>query len=118
MPKKGCHLPMHLCHICGWLIPYGIANSRHPLFGTVDHVVPLSKGGDKYGHNRQPAHYLCNQIKADRDMDVLVSADAATAILPHILRAPESNTRRGKHALKAVHRLISDGWRLRMKNAG
>jgi len=107
--KQNGHPPMRLCHICGWLIPYGIVSHTHPLFGTIDHVVPLSKGGDKHGYNRQPAHYLCNQIKADRDMDTMVSAEAATAILPHILKAPEICTRRGRKALKAVQWFISAG---------
>ena len=109
---KGNTPPIRLCHICGWLIPYGIVKESHPLFGTIDHVVPRSKGGGN-GHNLQPAHWLCNKIKNDRDMDVTVSVEAAKAIMPYIVLSPEVNTRRGRNALRSVRRLIADGERLK-----
>jgi HNH endonuclease len=36
----------------------------HPLFGTVDHVVPLSLGGTNELDNRRAAHRICNRKKA------------------------------------------------------
>jgi hypothetical protein len=54
------------CHICGLNIPDGIASPTHSLFGTVDHAVPLSKGGRNELSNRSPSHRLCNQSKGNR----------------------------------------------------
>ncbi len=51
------------CSICGLPIPFCV-DPKYPLFGTVDHVVPLSLGGKNVTANRAPAHRLCNQIKA------------------------------------------------------
>lgn len=54
------------CHICGLIIPVEIVSSKHPLYGTIDHVIPLSKGGKDKASNRAPAHNLCNRHKADK----------------------------------------------------
>lgn len=51
------------CSICGMFIPNNIVSADHPLFGTVDHVVPLSAGGENCVGNRAPAHRLCNAKK-------------------------------------------------------
>src|SRR5258708_6773521 len=53
------------CYLCGLPIPDDIASSRHPLFGTVDHVIPRSRNGADALNNRLPAHRLCNQQKGD-----------------------------------------------------
>ena len=60
--------PKH-CHICGLPIPQEIVSPRHALFGTVDHVIPLSKGGPNNWRNCAPAHWMCNRTKADRTLD-------------------------------------------------
>lgn len=36
---------------------------------TLDHIVPLSKGGLHSYENIQPAHGLCNHVKADGEWD-------------------------------------------------
>lgn len=56
------------CHICGIPIPHDLVNSNHPMFGTIDHVVPISKGGKDCAANRKPAHRLCNQWKGDLEI--------------------------------------------------
>lgn len=54
------------CHICGFRIPGDIVSEKHHLYGTVDHVIPLGRGGLDRKENRKPAHRFCNQKKADR----------------------------------------------------
>jgi 5-methylcytosine-specific restriction endonuclease McrA len=54
-----------LCHLCGDSIPKQ-AEWPDPLFGTVDHVVPLSKGGEHSYANCKPAHLSCNCKKGNR----------------------------------------------------
>lgn len=42
----------------------------HPQAPTLDHVIPLARGGTHEPANVQLAHYLCNSIKTDRiDLD-------------------------------------------------
>lgn len=53
-----------VCGICGLNIPEN-AESKSPLFFTVDHIVPLSKGGNDVLDNLQAAHFLCNCTKQD-----------------------------------------------------
>ena len=53
------------CHLCLLPIPPEITSASHPLLGTIDHVVPLSKGGVKLVSNRAPAHRICNAIKGN-----------------------------------------------------
>lgn len=57
------------CHLCGLPIPIEIVSSTHPLFGTVDHIIPISRNGPEAPFNRAPSHRLCNEKKADRIID-------------------------------------------------
>jgi 5-methylcytosine-specific restriction endonuclease McrA len=52
------------CHVCGEPIDMD-APARTPRSATIDHVVPLSKGGAHSMENVRPAHFLCNCIKSD-----------------------------------------------------
>lgn len=45
-----------LCGICG---------HRVGRRWTIDHIIPLSKGGSHTYDNCQPAHAECNRMKAD-----------------------------------------------------
>lgn len=41
----------------------------HPLAATLDHIIPLAKGGTHEPANVQCAHFLCNSLKGDRGCD-------------------------------------------------
>ena len=43
-------------------------SSRHPLFGTIDHIIPKSAGGTDALANRAPVHRCCNGIKASQEI--------------------------------------------------
>lgn len=52
------------CHICGELVDLDIPrNSR--MGATIDHVLPVSKGGDSSLENLRLAHWICNIRKSD-----------------------------------------------------
>jgi hypothetical protein len=51
------------CSIRGFRISEIIVSSSHPLFGTIDHLVPRSAGGKDVKENRFPAHLFCNNQK-------------------------------------------------------
>lgn len=53
------------CHICKDAIDLNLPRtSRMGL--TVDHVIPLSKGGSDELTNLRPAHWICNNRKSDK----------------------------------------------------
>jgi hypothetical protein len=54
------------CGICGLAV-----DAREV---TIDHIVPLARGGTDARPNQQPAHFHCNQWKADRSMDEVIGA--------------------------------------------
>lgn len=58
------------CHLCGEKIPKS-AKWPDPLFGTVDHVLPLAKGGAHSYANCKPAHLKCNRIKGAKPLGQL-----------------------------------------------
>ena len=47
------------CGICGLFIDRTLKHP-HPLSSSIDHVKPLSKGGDDHLVNVQAAHLICN----------------------------------------------------------
>lgn len=53
------------CHICGELTDWTVPRT-HPRGATIDHIVPLTKGGlDELG-NVATAHHQCNIAKGNR----------------------------------------------------
>jgi 5-methylcytosine-specific restriction endonuclease McrA len=53
------------CHICQNAIDLQLART-HRYGLTVDHVIPVSKGGTDDMSNLRPAHWICNIIKSDK----------------------------------------------------
>lgn len=53
------------CGLCGTEIDPKL---RHPnrRAGTIDHIIPLSQGGQHHYGNVQAAHYSCNSAKGNR----------------------------------------------------
>ncbi len=58
------------CHLCGEKIPKS-AKWPEPMFGTVDHVLPLSQGGAHSYANCKPAHLKCNCSKGAKPIGQL-----------------------------------------------
>lgn len=52
------------CQLCGKPVMRGKV-VPHPKAPTLDHVIPLSRGGTHEPANVQLAHYWCNTIKSD-----------------------------------------------------
>lgn len=53
------------CGLCGGHIPR-VVRHGHPLYLTIDHIIPLNKGGEHSPSNVQAAHARCNYSKGDR----------------------------------------------------
>lgn len=63
------------CALCGYPIDYSLTTYYdqqkgkylpHPMRFEVDHIVPVSRGGDPYDYaNLQAAHRICNQKKSN-----------------------------------------------------
>lgn len=53
------------CAICGLPIHYELAHPS-PWSFTIDHIIPISKGGTTDDDNLQPAHLRCNRLKGER----------------------------------------------------
>jgi len=57
----------HRCHLCGKKIRPDL-RWPHPQSGTLDHLVPLSRGGTDEAANVKAAHARCNTSKNTRAM--------------------------------------------------
>lgn len=62
--QKSLGLP---CWICGHNIPAGVDGRTHPLAFTLDHLIPLSRGGNLLDPaNARSAHRRCNSSRGNR----------------------------------------------------
>jgi endonuclease I len=56
------------CHICGELCFRKKDTPLHPLAPTIDHVIPITKGGAHLMENAALAHRICNSFKSDNPL--------------------------------------------------
>ncbi|MPN63863.1 hypothetical protein SDC9_211630 [bioreactor metagenome] len=55
-----------ICQICGMPVP-DEKFADDSWGGTIDHIVPLSKGGKHSQSNCQLTHRICNSLKSDTE---------------------------------------------------
>lgn len=56
---------LYICQICREsTLPN--EHSTHALYPTIDHIIPLSKGGNHTFDNVQCAHFKCNTLKSNK----------------------------------------------------
>jgi 5-methylcytosine-specific restriction endonuclease McrA len=66
------------CWLCGHNIGYEL-DARHPLSFTLDHQVPLSKGGNLLDPaNARAAHRRCNSSRGNRTTPPKVAPQRAS----------------------------------------
>lgn len=54
------------CQLCGGKVKRKRKEHYHPLMPVLDHIIPISKGGDHVHVNVQCAHASCNERKGDK----------------------------------------------------
>jgi 5-methylcytosine-specific restriction endonuclease McrA len=55
-----------ICALCGQPVDPSLKNP-HPQSKSIDHIIPVSKGGAHTMENVQLAHLVCNIRKGNRD---------------------------------------------------
>lgn len=61
-----------VCQVCGLPVPYDKSPSKL-WSATIDHVIPLSKGGTHEPNNCQLTHRLCNSVKLTETQDFKIN---------------------------------------------
>ena len=56
------------CHICGQKVRQDVGRT-HPDGATIDHIIPIARGGDDEPSNVATAHWRCNRDKRDGAAD-------------------------------------------------
>lgn len=69
------------CHLCGEQISRDL-DWPHPRSRSVDHLVPVSRGGSNDVDNLRPSHLACNLNRGSRVLDGHIRAQ------PRITRVP------------------------------
>ena len=74
-----------ICGICGKPVDFSL-KYPHPLSPTVDHIIPVSKGGHPSDiSNLQLAHRCCNREKSDKLMAAQETVTAPKTISNRVL---------------------------------
>lgn len=61
-----------VCAICGQRVDKKL-KYPHPMSATVDHIIPVSKGGHPSDiSNLQLAHFCCNRLKSNKIVSCIV----------------------------------------------
>lgn len=72
-----------ICGICGRPVDFSY-KYPHPLSPTVDHIIPIAKGGHPSDiDNLQLAHRCCNREKADKLIDVSSRVAGEAKLVPN-----------------------------------
>ena len=85
--RKRIFATQTVCAICGKPVDFSL-KYPHPLSPTVDHIIPLAKGGHPSDiDNLQLAHRCCNRQKSDkliprREVDSQLNV-ISNRVLPH-----------------------------------
>ena len=79
-----------ICHICGKPINMDIKNICSEK-ATIDHIIPMSRGGAHSWGNTAPAHYGCNSRKSDKIINKLPSNNLEIQKLAYQLRLFDSD---------------------------
>lgn len=58
-----------ICHLCGWIVQQNAGTAYEPFGATVDHVIPLAKGGAHTWDNVALAHRRCNTSRGAKDLE-------------------------------------------------
>lgn len=74
-----------VCGICGKPVDFSL-KYPHPLSATVDHIIPVSKGGHPSDiSNLQLAHRCCNRQKSDKLIDATKYVAEGTKLISNRL---------------------------------
>lgn len=74
--KKKILMSQDICGICGQPVDKNL-KWPHPFSATVDHIIPVSKGGHPSDiENLQLAHNRCNRLKSDNLMRIEPTGEA------------------------------------------
>lgn len=60
------------CILCKEEIPWD-KRVPHPRAATLEHIIPITKGGQHIWENVAPAHLMCNSSKSDSDRSDLLA---------------------------------------------
>lgn len=82
--KKKVLASQSTCGICGKPVDKSL-KWPHPMSPTVDHIIPINKGGHPSDiDNLQLAHWCCNRAKSD-DLNVASKAEKSLARKPKVV---------------------------------
>lgn len=74
--RKRILLRATICAICGQPLDKSL-KYPDPMSPTVDHIIPLAKGGHPYAmENLQAAHRKCNRLKSDHLLSLKFEDDS------------------------------------------
>ena len=83
--RKRIYATQTVCGICGKPVDFSL-KYPHPLSPTIDHIIPLAKGGHPSDlANLQLAHFCCNRQKSNRLMENTPAATVPKVVSNRLL---------------------------------
>lgn len=83
--KKKILTSQSVCGICGREVDKSL-KYPHPMSATIDHIIPLDKGGHPSDlANLQLAHFCCNRQKSDKLTETHIFSKAPEIVSNRLL---------------------------------
>ena len=72
-----------ICHICSLPVVLNVDRVKHLLSPTIDHVVPVSLGGNHTVDNVKLAHRICNSVRGNKPLTIELSEICNRRVIQH-----------------------------------
>lgn len=98
-----------ICHLCGGRIDQTSHESKPDFELSMDHVTPVSHGGEDFPSNIRASHVTCNKGRGDKSVEEYKEILRNGSSAAHVRHRESFNERLTEEVIEATHEPLSLG---------